>query len=376
MATSYQIITDSSCDLPQELADRYGLIVLPLSLTVDDKTYHNYLDGREIGFHELYEKFRSGSKTSTCAVNPEAFIQVMEPCLREGHDVFYIGFSSGLSTTYQSGVIAAAELREKYPELPYFLMGHSMGSFIAREFAAAYGNSLTAVVFMGTSAGISTAMWKAERTYLNMLKKAKGARAKIPSLEKIATGPYNKKFKPNRTNYDWVTSKEEEVDRFVNDPLCGFPLTVQGYIDLGTLLYAINTDQWYRRVPKDLPILLISGENDPVGDMGKGVRRVFDKLNKTGHDVKLTLYPRIRHALITEMNSAQVYEDLYAFFSSHLPKAEEPVYEKETEAEPKVSTETEKSVENPAAEEEKETKAAAAEKYDDMPEENAELPVI
>ena len=229
---------------------------------------------------------------------------------------------------------------------------------------------------MGTSAGISTAMWKAERTYLNMLKKAKGARAKIPSLEKIATGPYNKKFKPNRTNYDWVTSKEEEVDRFVNDPLCGFPLTVQGYIDLGTLLYAINTDQWYRRVPKDLPILLISGENDPVGDMGKGVRRVFDKLNKTGHDVKLTLYPRIRHALITEMNSAQVYEDLYAFFSSHLPKAEEPVYEKETEAEPKVSTETEKSVENPAAEEEKETKAAAAEKYDDMPEENAELPVI
>ena len=116
MATSYQIITDSSCDLPQELADRYGLIVLPLSLTVDDKTYHNYLDGREIGFHELYEKFRSGSKTSTCAVNPEAFIQVMEPCLREGHDVFYIGFSSGLSTTYQSGVIAAAELREKYPE--------------------------------------------------------------------------------------------------------------------------------------------------------------------------------------------------------------------------------------------------------------------
>lgn len=79
-------------------------------------------------------------------------------------------------------------MREKYPELPYFLMGHSMGSFIAREFAAAYGNSLTAVVFMGTSAGISTAMWKAERTYLNMLKKAKGAQAKIPSLREDRHG--------------------------------------------------------------------------------------------------------------------------------------------------------------------------------------------
>ena len=76
MTMPYQIITDSSCDLPQELADSYGLIVLPLSLTVDHKTYKNYLDGREIGFHELYEKFRSGSQTSTCAVNPEAFIEV------------------------------------------------------------------------------------------------------------------------------------------------------------------------------------------------------------------------------------------------------------------------------------------------------------
>ena len=116
MTMPYQIITDSSCDLPQELADAYGLIVLPLSVTVDGVTYKNYLDGREIGFHTLYEKYRSGSKTSTCAVNPDAFVDVLEPCLKEGKDVFYIGFSSGLSATYQSGCIAAAELREKYPE--------------------------------------------------------------------------------------------------------------------------------------------------------------------------------------------------------------------------------------------------------------------
>lgn len=114
------------------------------------------------------------------------------------------------------------------------------------------------------------------------------------------------------------------MDRFVNDPLCGFPLTVQGYIDLGTLLLRHQHRPVVPPCAERPAVLLISGENDPVGDMGKGVRRVFDKLNKTGHDVKLTLYPRIRHALITEMNSAQVYEDLYAFFSSHLPKAEEP----------------------------------------------------
>ena len=147
-------------------------------------------------------------------------------------------------------------------------------------------------------------------------------------------------------------------------------------------MYAINTDQWYRRVPKDLPILLISGENDPVGDMGKGVRRVFDKLNKTGHDVKLTLYPRIRHALITEMNSAQVYEDLYAFFSSHLPKAEEPVYEKETEAEPedtypdRLIANIEEGFETSASQFVYIEKAGQLLFVKNTAEENAELPVI
>lgn len=213
-------------------------------------------------------------------------------------------------------------LREKYPDLPYFLMGHSMGSFVAREFAAAYGASLTAAVFMGTSAGIPEGVWRAERAYLEMLKKSKGPRAKLPYLAQIVTGPYNRKFKPNRTDFDWVTSKEEEVDRFVNDPLCGFPLTVQGYIDLGALLHAVNTDEWYRRLPKKLPVYLISGENDPVGGMGKGVRKIEKKLRETGHDVTMTLYPHVRHALVTEVNADRVFEDIYAFLAAHLPKTE------------------------------------------------------
>ena len=99
-------------------------------------------------------------------------------------------------------------------------------------------------------------------------------------------------------------------------------------MDLGTLLHALNTDEWYRRVPKKLPIYLISGEQDPVGDMGRGVRKVDKKLRETGHNVKLTLYPRIRHALVTEMNSAQVFADLYAFFTALLPKTEDAPAEK------------------------------------------------
>ena len=113
---TFQIITDSSCDLPQELADKLDLQVLPLHFTIGGQTYANYLDGREIGFHDFFERIRQGEEASTSAVNPESFREAMEKTLQQGLDILFIGFSSGLSTTYQSGCIAADDLREEYPE--------------------------------------------------------------------------------------------------------------------------------------------------------------------------------------------------------------------------------------------------------------------
>lgn len=211
-------------------------------------------------------------------------------------------------------------IRGKYPELPYFLMGHSMGSLIAREFAAAYGSSLSGVVFMGTSTGLSKTSWRVQKLYLETLKKRMGGTAKVQSIADGLAAKYNKPFKPNRTPFDWISSREEEVDRYVRDPLCGFPLTVQGYIDLGALTQEVNADAWYARVPRKLPVYLISGEFDPVGDMGKGVRKIEKKLRETGHNVKTTLYPRIRHALVTEINAGRVFEDIHSFCTAHLPQ--------------------------------------------------------
>ena len=113
---TFQIITDSSCDLPQELADKLDLQVLPLHFTIGGQTYANYLDGREIGFHDFFVRIRQGEEASTSAVNPESFREAMEKTLQQGLDILFIGFSSGLSTTYQSGCIAADDLREEYPE--------------------------------------------------------------------------------------------------------------------------------------------------------------------------------------------------------------------------------------------------------------------
>ena len=116
MNATFQIITDSSCDLPQDRIDDYQLIVLPLSVTLEGKSYHNYPDGHEISFETLYAKLRAGIVATTSAVSPGVFSEAMEKVLQSGRDILYIGFSTGLSTTYQSGCIAAEELREKYPE--------------------------------------------------------------------------------------------------------------------------------------------------------------------------------------------------------------------------------------------------------------------
>ncbi|MBQ3223641.1 MAG: DegV family protein [Clostridia bacterium] len=113
---NYRILTDSSCDLTPALAASLELTVLPLSVTIGEDTYANYLDEREITFRDCYDALRAGKPSKTSAANVDAFLQVMDPILAAGEDILYLGFSSGLSGTYNAGCIAAEQMREKYPE--------------------------------------------------------------------------------------------------------------------------------------------------------------------------------------------------------------------------------------------------------------------
>ena len=116
MNNDFLILTDSSCDLPPELAQELGVSVLPLTVTLEGKEYANYLDGREIGFKDFYDRVRRGVVATTSAANADGFMGFMEPALAQGRDVLCLAFSSGLSSTYQASVMAVEELREKYPQ--------------------------------------------------------------------------------------------------------------------------------------------------------------------------------------------------------------------------------------------------------------------
>ncbi len=113
---NFIILTDSSCDLPASMAAEMQIEVLPLTLDLDGECYKNYLDGREIGFHDFYERAKIAKSMKTSAVNQQQFMDIMEPLVAAGNDVLYLGFSSGLSGTYNASVLAANELQEKYPE--------------------------------------------------------------------------------------------------------------------------------------------------------------------------------------------------------------------------------------------------------------------
>lgn len=209
------------------------------------------------------------------------------------------------------------QMRKEYPETPYFLMGHSMGSFVARAYLSQYGEGLSGALLLGTSGG--NPLIPKAYPILEAMKKLRGPRWRSRLITNLAFGAYNRGLKPHRTEHDWISSDEEVVDRYNSDPRCTFLFTLSGFLDLFRLLEHISLREWAERVSVDLPILLLSGEMDPVGDRGKGVKAVHDRLAFAGvKDLIMRLYPGCRHELLNERNRRQVQEDILAWIEKRI----------------------------------------------------------
>ncbi len=198
------------------------------------------------------------------------------------------------------------------PGKKLIVMGHSMGSFICRLYTAWYPEDrFDGAIFMGT--GGPNPIAGAGKTMSSLIGTFRGKRHKSPMLDRMAFGTYGKGFE-GRTSFDWLTRDTEIVDRYVEDPYCGFLFTTQGMNDLIRANIECNNDKWFRSVRSDLPILLISGALDPVGEASRGVEAVEKKLIETGHTaVTLKLYPGCRHEVLNELNRDEVMADLLAW---------------------------------------------------------------
>jgi alpha-beta hydrolase superfamily lysophospholipase len=206
---------------------------------------------------------------------------------------------------------------QRFPGLPLILLGHSMGSFFARWFAEKHPQNISALVISGTG-GPGVLMEFGEKLAA-FLTKVRGPRHVSPFLVKVSTGSYCKGIEGNQSGSAWLSRDPQVWAAYDGDPKCSFSFTVSAYRDMLTAYNHVNTAQWAARISQDIPILIYSGDQDPVGNYGKGVRAVYGLLMSAGHpDVTLRLYPGGRHEMHNETNKDEVFRDLIAWCDEHI----------------------------------------------------------
>ncbi len=199
---------------------------------------------------------------------------------------------------------------EKYPDVPYFLLGHSMGSFLARQYLCCYGTELDGAIIMGTAFHSRTEA-KFGMLLTTLLAKKKGWGYRSSLVEHLATGSGNKHFAPNRTSADWLTRDEQIVDKYLSEEECTFTFTLNGYYNLFLSLFKLTFEEYLTKMPRDLPVFFVAGMEDPVGNYGKGVKKVADGFLALGmRNVECKLYPEDRHEILNELDRENIYADI------------------------------------------------------------------
>ncbi len=207
---------------------------------------------------------------------------------------------------------------KKYPDVPYFMLGHSMGSSLLRQYIQMYGNGLSGVILMGTVADHGKASLLFGKRLCRLMAAFRGWHYRSKMVDNLAIGGYNKKFKPAHTRADWITSDFERLEAYASDPLCSFRFTVNAYYNMFLGMLSTQRKEGVYMIPKSLPVLFVSGAEDPVGEFGKGVRKIYEKYRAAGiQDVTLRLYVGDRHEILNETDREQVFEDLLEWLEEH-----------------------------------------------------------
>jgi alpha-beta hydrolase superfamily lysophospholipase len=210
-------------------------------------------------------------------------------------------------------------LREEYPSLPLFLMGHSWGSFLVQSYIEKFWEPrLAGCILSGTKGPDGGALVALGGPFLSLLMLFRKARSKSRLAAALADGAYKKAFSPARTPYDWLSRDEAEVEAFVNDPLCGQMPSITFYRDLALTLHKIHLKKNMARIPCELPVYVFSGSRDPVGNNGESPKSLVEQYTKLGlHDIEFVLYPDARHEMLHETNYEEVQENLLAWINKH-----------------------------------------------------------
>lgn len=207
-------------------------------------------------------------------------------------------------------------LEGKYPGVPYYILGHSMGSFVARNYLCRYGSGIQGMILLGTG-NQSKGLLRVSKILVGITGFFCGDKKAAKLINKLAFGTYNAGIENPKTNVDWLTKEADIVEDYIADERCGFIFTANGFKGLFDLIYRLQDPKNFVNIPRQIPVYFMSGEEDPVGGYGEGVIKAKNALVKAGlENVSMKLYPGDRHELLNETDKETVYNDIYEWLDS------------------------------------------------------------
>ncbi len=228
----------------------------------------------------------------------------------------YFADENGYETIVEDMKTLTDLIRQDYPTTPIFLLGHSMGSFLSRRYIQLYGDLVAGVIFSATG-GHPGFLGKVGHLLAVREARKLGRRTPSSKMNALTFGSYNKAFKPNRTEFDWLSRDEKEVDKYISDPLAGGVFSAGFFEDFLKALNSLYDED--DNIPKQLPVCFLSGDKDPVGKNTKGVLQSYNQLKTVGlKDVNYKFYPEARHEILNETNKQEVYDDILNWINNHL----------------------------------------------------------
>lgn len=230
----------------------------------------------------------------------------------------FFAYENGWDYAVRDEEVLRLAMHENYPELPIIVFGHSMGSFMARTLLIRYPDAFNAAIISGTG-NQSSALVNGGLFMGNLVTGLKGAHHYSKFLNNLAFGSYNKIYENPKTEYDWLSRDEANVQKYIDDPLCGFIPTCSLFRDMMTGVKFITNKKNLTAMNKDMPVYFMSGDMDPVGECGKGVQKAYNNFLEAGmKDVSIKLYPGGRHEMLNEINKDEVYSDILTWLGSKI----------------------------------------------------------
>ena len=230
----------------------------------------------------------------------------------------FFAYDNGWDYAVRDEEVLRLAMHENYPELPIIVFGHSMGSFMARTLLIRYPDAFNAAIISGT--GNQGAAFVNGGLFMgNLVTGLKGAHHYSKFLNNLAFGSYNKIYENPKTEYDWLSRDEANVQKYIDDPLCGFIPSCSLFRDMMTGVKFITNKKNLTAMNKDMPVYFMSGDMDPVGECGKGVQKAYNNFLEAGmKDVSIKLYPGGRHEMLNEINKDEVYTDILTWLGSKI----------------------------------------------------------